>query len=402
MDERCAVPQRPANSIGKAIVVIAGPALAALIPMAVTPALPALSAAFGHVPDGTFFAQMVMAAPAAMVMLGAPAGGALSERFGRRKVILIALLLFLVSGIFPVISPNAAGLIASRLILGIAGGVILTTSFSMAGDYGDHTRERILGFAGAGAAFCAIVGMVLGGLLVDALGWRGPFVLYLIALPVLVLSTFVIDNHKQVHSRVAEGTMPIRAQIPIFGLTCLLTIGLFMPGIQGPFLLRANGITSAATIGAVLSTYSLTAACAAASYGTLRRALSANSVLALAAFCLGVGAAIFAVAHSIPGALAGCIVTGVGAGLVEPVTMSLVLSRSHPGIRQRCVGLLLASVFLGQFLNPVVLSPLRAMFDEHGAFAIVGTVLVGFAALILWRGFDARASRGRALGASEN
>lgn len=402
MKEEIAEQTARPNTLGKSIVLVSGPSLVALIPMAVAPAMPAIAAAFGNSGDGPFFAQMVMAAPAVMVMLGAPIGGMLSDRFGRRIVFLIALALFVLAGICPVLAPSASALIISRLVLGAAGGAILTSSFALAGDYINHARERILGFAGAGAASCAIVGMTLGGRLVDAFGWRGPFVLYLIALPVLLLSFFVVDGRRSVRSAPSANTQSVRIHIPVYALTCLLTVGLFMPGIQGPFLLRADGVTSAAAIGMVLSTYSLTAACAAASYGAMRRVLSSNSVLALAAFSLGIGALILAAAHGIPALLAGCVVTGVGAGLVEPVTVSLVLSRSHPDMRQRSVGLLLSSVFLGQFLNPVVLSPLRATFDEHGAFACVGAIFVGFGILILWMGVGRQSELTNTVGSSQN
>jgi len=390
------------NTPGKSIVIVSGPSLVALIPMAVAPAMPAIASAFPESGDGPFFAQMVMAAPAVMVMLGAPIGGWLSDRVGRRIVLLTALAFFVAAGIFPMMAPNAVSLIISRLALGAAGGAILTSTFALAGDYVGHARERILGFAGAGAASCAIVAMTFGGKLVDAFGWRGPFVLYLTAVPVLLLSFFVIASAPgQAHAVKLASKHSVRGYVPIYALTCVLTIGLFMPGIQGPFLLKADGINSAATIGLVLSSYSLTAAFAAACYGPLRRVLTSNSVLAVAALSLGAGSLALATSTSIVQLLAGCIVTGIGAGLVEPVTVSLILGRAHPEIRQRAVGLLLSSVFLGQFLNPVVLSPLRAVFDVHGAFVVVGSVFVIFSILILWMGIG-KASEAATAASTQN
>ncbi|PRX27382.1 putative MFS family arabinose efflux permease [Paraburkholderia sp. BL18I3N2] len=391
-----------ANTLGKSIVVVSGPSLVALIPMAVAPAMPAIASAFPESGDGAFFAQMVMAAPAIMVMLGAPIGGWVSDRVGRRIVLLTALALFVAAGIFPVLAPSAISLIVSRLVLGGAGGAILTSTFALAGDYVGHARERILGFAGAGAASCAIIAMTFGGRLVDAFGWRGPFILYLMAVPVLLLSFFVVSGGPSVREAKVAGKHSVRGYIPIYALTCVLSIGLFMPGIQGPFLLNANGINSAATIGMILSSYSLTAAFAAACYGPLRRVLTANSVLALAAFSLGAGSLALAASGSVAQLLAGCIVTGVGAGLVEPVTVSLILGRAHPDIRQRAVGFLLSSVFLGQFLNPVVLSPLRAAFDVHGAFVAVGFVFVVFSVLILSMGIGKSSEAAGAAASAQN
>ena len=64
----------------KACIVIAGPTLVALIPMAAAPALPAMAQAFKDSGNGALFAQLVVTAPAIMVILGAPLAGILTVR----------------------------------------------------------------------------------------------------------------------------------------------------------------------------------------------------------------------------------------------------------------------------------------------------------------------------------
>lgn len=371
------------NENAKACVVVAGPALVALIPMAAAPALPAMAVQFAAEGDGALFAQLVMTIPAVMVILAAPLMGYLAERIGRRLVLLSCLFLFTLSGACVMLLSDPWLLIGSRLVLGVAGGGLLTISFALAGDFQGHLRERVLGFAGAGAALMAIVAMIAGGHLVDLLGWRGPFILYLLGLPVVFLGWFAVARHRAVERIVSDVKFPMGSLWPLYLLTIMLTIGLFMPGIQGPFLLEADGVESATTRGLVLSAYSLVAAIAAGSFGYLRRRLEPKAVLVLTALALGVGSLVMATAHGVLGLTLGCVITGIGAGLVEPITVSMILSRAPEPVRARAVGLLLSAVFLGQFLNPLAVGPLRTLYGIHGAFFGVGLIFVGLA-VVLW------------------
>ncbi len=167
-------------------VVILGPSLVSFVPMAMAPALPRMAEHFAGERDGALFAQLVMTVPAVLLIVSATLAGMLAERIGRRRVLIAALLLFILAGTAGLYAPDANTLIASRLLLGLAGGAVLTSSLSLAGDFPEGgARERVLGFAGAGGAAGAIVALNAGGSLVDAFGWRGPFALYALGLVAL-------------------------------------------------------------------------------------------------------------------------------------------------------------------------------------------------------------------------
>jgi MFS family permease len=372
------------HSTGKVFVAVGGPALISLVPMAVAPALPAMAAHFAEGRDGAFFAQMVMAVPALMIIVSAAFSGFLAERFGRRAVLLLALILYVVSGSACVFIPSANGLIAARLVLGFAAGMVMTASMSLVADFREGVeRDRVLGFASAGAAVMAVLALTLGGLLVEVADWRAPFVLYALALPVLFVALVSVDNRTRAEQgahRPHQRVLPL--MWPVYLLTLVFTIGLFMPGIQGPFLLQTEGVTHAATQGMILASYSLTAAIVAACYGKIAGVLSMRTRIAAMALGLGVGSLAMALLHGGAATLAfGCILTGAGAGLVEPVTVSLVLQRAPIALQTRAIGLLLSAVFLGQFLNPLLIDPLRTGLGIHAAFVAVGVFFVALSAL---------------------
>ena len=136
---------------------------------------PSLAEHFAGQRDGALFAQLVMTVPAVLLIVSATLAGLIAERIGRRRVLVAALVLFVLAGTAGLYAPDATTLIASRLLLGLAGGAVLTSSLSLAGDFPEGgARERVLGFAGAGGAAGAIVALNAGGWLVDTAGWRGP------------------------------------------------------------------------------------------------------------------------------------------------------------------------------------------------------------------------------------
>ena len=374
------------HDTGKACIVVAGPTLVTLIPMAAAPALPAMAehfaSSFGG--NGALFAQLVMTVPAVMLILAAPAAGLLAERWGRRLVLVISLLLLTLAGAAALITPDAISLMACRLLLGVAGGGILTVCLSLAGDFPEGgPRERLLGFAVAGASTLAALALIGGGGLVDRLGWRAPFALYLLAVPVLLVAWRAVGRDAADDSEPGSGFLSsLRPLWWVYLTVVALTIGMFMPSIQGPFLLQTAGVTSAATQGTVAAACALVAALSSASFGWLVRVVRPSGLFVLIAACFGVGSLIMAMSDSVWTIGGGSALMGVAAGLVEATSATVILSRVSAHARDHAVGLLLSAVFLGQFLNPWVVDPLRQAFGIHGAFIAVGVAFLALAIVL--------------------
>jgi len=368
---------RTPHRAARIFVAVAGPALIALVPMAVIPALPQMAERFAASGNGALFAQMVMTVPAVFIILATLVSGWLVERLGRRSVMLSALAVYTVAGLGLTVAPSAEALIAMRLALGFCAGLVMTCSMSMVADFREGgERERVLGFASASAAALAVVAQVAGGLLVQAFGWRGSFLLYALAAPVFAVALVGATDLRSV--RQAAAALPLRRLLwPVMLLTLVLTLGLFMPGIQGPFLLVSRGVVEPATIGMVLASYSVAAALVAASYGWIAQRIGMAAQIALAGLGMGVGCLLLAwLPLGVSGFVFGCVVVGAGVGLIEPLTVTLALQRTPAAQHTRAIGLLLSSVFLGQFLNPVLVNPLRGQLGDVGSFTIVGTFFV--------------------------
>jgi len=374
------------HGVAKACIVIAGPTLVTLIPMAAATALPAMAKAFNETGGGALFAQLVVTAPAGMVIVGAPLAGIVSEIIGRRLSILASLLLFCVFGAGSMFASSQTILIAARLALGLAGGALLTNTVALASDFPEGgPREKLLGSMVACTAVFAIFALNFGGFLVDKFGWRGAFALYLLGLPVLAVALIAVEEGAPVRA-VQHGLIePLRAYWAVYLLVVILAIGMFMTPVQGMLLVAANGVTRAAAQGRFISVYSLSAGLSAASFGWLAPRLGSRRLFILIAAVFGGGGTVAALSANAGGVILGFAVMGIGAGLIEATAALLILSRAPERLRARAVGLLLSAVFLGQFLNPLIVDPLRTSWGIHGAFLAVSISFVFLAAALLPR-----------------
>ena len=146
--------------------------------------------------------------------------------------------------------------------------------------------------------------------------------------------------------------------------------------LQASLLLSERFDLSAAEKGLILSSSALVAIVAAGLYGWLRRFLSVTQVFALNALCFGIGMLLTATA-SVPGLVAlGCAFIGFGGGTTEPAGASAALSRLPASYHGRASGLVVSSVFLGQFLNPLAIAPARAWGGTGVAFAAFGIMML--------------------------
>ena len=234
-------PREPSQAI-KVSIVLSGPALAALVPIAVVPALPAMAKVFAADGDGVLLAQLIQALPSTLILFGAPLGAFLSERFSRRTCMLTAMLLFVVCGCSGLVVTDFTLLVGSRLILGLATGIMMSLSITFAGDYfeGD-ARERVLGYAAASSSVVSVVIVFAGGWLVEWFGWRAPFAFYAFGLVTFAVAWRGITGptRSEVKERQASPERRIdhllRLLWPAYLLCMLLATGVFMLSVQGRF-----------------------------------------------------------------------------------------------------------------------------------------------------------------------
>ncbi len=102
--------------------------------------------------------------------------GSLADRFGRRRLMLLGVVIFAAASIAAALAPTGGLLILSRLVQGVGGAMILPTTLSII-NATFRGRERGIAFAVWGSTIggMAAVGPLLGGWLTTAFSWRWAF-----------------------------------------------------------------------------------------------------------------------------------------------------------------------------------------------------------------------------------
>ncbi|MDO3445555.1 MFS transporter [Agrobacterium sp. V1] len=148
---------------------------------AVLPVLPFQIRSLGGSP---LVLGIVIAAEAVGQFASAPALGQLSDRFGRRHVLLMSQLIAAASLLLLAFAPSVAFILIARALFGLTGGNIAVTAAYIA----DHTdigsRRRAMGILMAGAGLGGIVGAGLSGFLSDIS----------LTVPILVALGFVVTS----------------------------------------------------------------------------------------------------------------------------------------------------------------------------------------------------------------
>ena len=129
--------------------------------------------------------------------------GVLGDRYGRRRLLLIALLLFGISSVVASRVTTAGELIAMRAVMGVSGAVILPLMQGMLPVmFREDERQRAIGFAGVGAFLGLPLGPLVAGFLLTHYAWGS---IFLINAPVVLLALvgtwFFVPESKDPHPR---------------------------------------------------------------------------------------------------------------------------------------------------------------------------------------------------------
>jgi DHA1 family tetracycline resistance protein-like MFS transporter len=142
----------------------------------IIPVMPKLIAQLKHIEinDASSYGAWLLFAYAFTQFLCAPLIGNLSDRFGRRPILLCSLLGFGIDYIFLALAPSYGWLFIGRIIAGLTGASFTTASAYIADISTAETRAKNFGMIGAAFGLGFIIGPGLGGLLAG-FGVRAPF-----------------------------------------------------------------------------------------------------------------------------------------------------------------------------------------------------------------------------------
>lgn len=149
-----------------------GISLHALDIFIVTTIMPTVVADIGGLAFYTWTSMLYMVGS----ITGAACGGHMRLRFGRRRGYVYGALVFLAGTLACALAPDIAVLLASRVIMGAGGGMVISQSMALISElYEPRIRTRILALVTTTWSVAAVVGPAIGGVFAEIDWWRGAF-----------------------------------------------------------------------------------------------------------------------------------------------------------------------------------------------------------------------------------
>jgi MFS family permease len=382
--------QREAGEPGwvQAAILLVSSGLTVLVTAVLGPSLPLMQQHFKDVANAEYLVPLTMTAPMLTMAVLSVFAGWLSDRIGRKRLLVGATLLYGVLGTAPVYLQGIAAIVASRIALGAMEAVLLTVSTAMIGDYYDGPRrERIMALQVTVASVCAFLLNTLGGVLAEH-GWRTPYFIYAVSFALApLMAYFLWEPHPRGSARpqatALDGAPALRAAL--FAWICALgvlsgLVFLVVP-VHFGYLFTAIGVASSMHIGAAYGVNSLGVIAGTLLFGwVIARRLPVAGQMGLAMLIASLGFVLMEHVHTYEGLAIAGLLNGLGCGILLPVLVTWamrVLPAAQRGVGN---GAFQSSYFLGQFLSGFTVVALQGLLGGQRASA-VGAIGMALGAL---------------------
>jgi MFS family permease len=382
------------NSIFAKITLLAISTLTVMSGATIAPSLPAMREYFANVENADYLVRLALTLPALFIALGAPLVGIIIDKLGRKPLLIIALILYGIAGSSGLIFNNLSLILVGRALLGVSVAGIMTTATTLIVDY--YVGAARAQFLGLQAAFMGLGGVFFlsfGGFIADQ-NWRYPFGIYLFSLLLVpcALSFLVEPERNQPISSNQEivtknPKLPINLVVITYGIGILSQIVFYLIPVQLPFYLKQLFGAGASQSGIAIALATLFSAMASLLYRQIKAKLSFTAIYGIAFLNMGIGYYFISVGKAYPIVLLGLAIAGSGLGLLMPNMNFCLTSVTPDAMRGKIISGVTTSLFLGQFLSPLLSQPLSAKVGLANTYASAGgfmLVLAVFALITLW------------------
>jgi MFS family permease len=347
----------------RAVLLMAGSCLPVLGAVLIAPVLPKIQDHFSGVAGAKTLVPVVLTVPALALAVLAPFAGVIVDRLGRKRLLVVATVLYAVFGTAPLWLDSLGAIVGSRVLVGITEAAIMTCCTTLIGDYyTGRVRDRYLALQTMCASASATAFFVIGGA-VGSAGWRAPFWIYAVG---LLLAPAMAAALPRPRARAAEAEhpsddarpFPVRRLAGICSLTVFGAMVFYTVPVEMSYLLDDLGVESTGVIG--LATALASAATVAGSIAFTKLSGRPQSTLSAVFALCAAGFVVMGLAGSPALLMAGAVLNCLGTGVLLPSLLTLTMSKLHYADRGRGTGLWLAAFFAGEFVCPLVLIGLES------------------------------------------
>jgi DHA1 family tetracycline resistance protein-like MFS transporter len=371
----------------------------------IIPVMPKLLSELKHIPANvaSSYGAWLLFAYAFTQFLCAPIIGNLSDKYGRRPVLLCSLAGFGIDYLFLALAPTYGLLFIGRIIAGITGASFTTASAYIADISTDETRTKNFGMIGAAFGLGFVLGPALGGLLASW-GVRAPFFAAAILCALNCLYGYFVlpeslslENRRAFHWKRANpfGSLQLLKKYPVVGRLAISFFLIYMAAqsVQGNwnFFTKYRFNWTEGRIGLSLAVVGVLVG---AVQGGLTRVLNPKlgneKSIYLGLWLYAVGLVLFAFATKSWMMFAFLVPYCLG-GIAGPSLQAVLAQHIPPNEQGELQGALTSLMSLTTILGPLIMNNLFKYFTTKaapivfpGISFLLGAVFMLFSIVIAW------------------
>ncbi|HEY8245696.1 MAG TPA: MDR family MFS transporter [Hyphomicrobium sp.] len=322
--------------------------LASLDQTIVSTALPTIVSEIGGLAHLSWIVTAYLLATTVVV----PLYGKLGDIYGRRIVLQVAVIIFLIGSALCGFAQNLPELIAFRIVQGLGGGGLIVTAIAVVGDIvPPRERGRYQGFFGGVFGLSTVIGPLLGGFIVEEFSWRW---IFYINLPLGLLALAVINRTFKPHRRPSNVSIDYAgASLLALSLTSVILISSLGSTLISEAPVSFVAITLLGALSIAVFIYIET---------VVVDPLLPLSLFKNRAFLLATGIGFI-----------------VGMALFGSITLLPVYFQVVKGLDPTSAGLHLTPMMLGVFITSIISGQIISRIGRYRLFPIMGTALMTLA-----------------------
>jgi MFS family permease len=369
-----------------------------------TPSFPSIAQAFQISPSEVSLIISAYSLPGIFV---SPLYGVLSDRFGRRRVLLPMILVFGITGVAAGFTTDFTILLIARFIQGISGAAFFPLAFIIVGDlFTGHERNLAMSNTMLVVMAAGTIHPFLGGIL-TLFSWRYVFFGFIVAIPIFLAASRVLpetspfikkeENNDSETKTVAQTQKddPLSTNVPSFSTAWAAVLGVIILGILfffiifGTFTLFTSyyveqglGWTPFET-GIIQSLTSVVSVLLLTKFGSLTERYSKPVLIFISYLALGVACFSFALPPYVLWLIVTSLSVGIGRAIAFTTLSAYILDLSSPLTRGKAIATYESSLKIGQTYGPYLFALLYLGAGEVlAAPFIAGTVFSGIGCIL--------------------
>lgn len=357
---------------------------------AMAPALWAVKAHFTGKPD--LLIQFIVSLPALFIIVTNLCFPLLCRVAKTKSIAVAGLVLYIVSGTGAFFLEDISAILILRALLGVSVGMIMPLSTGLLSYYfPPEDQSRLMGLCAAMNQIGGVIATLIAGVLAKV-GWNYAFLVYSMGLFVLVLVLLFLPNERLDAPKGSGGFIHnLKRFYPsVLGMLLLMICFFIFPTNFSAVCVRTTNLDPIAVTIIMVALDVVAALVGVAFGGMMRRFRLSVKYFAPTFFLLGY--LCFATSPSLPSLLVGCLFIGIANGVGVPYLNTIASIKAGQDAATTVMPLLSAALYAGQFLSPLVATPLAAKFFPGNVLGIYW-IACAFSVLFLLEVFATRHSQ---------